>query len=201
MQLPHKQTYTDFMSQAVQGAIYVAMLMLIQPMPLFIVRDFVKSGRTLSGGKSSRVLETWRPKTSYTHWHLSCQRLTMKKSAPRCEGYGRTDATIQKSFFFSSSRMQPNTDLRFNESTVGKVLLQSRGFYTEEYWYWICVFAVLGFSVLFNVLFVAALTFLNRKPQSISFYFSQFVLKINIYALWSTSSFGWFKHFTIGWWW
>lgn len=59
--------------------------------------------------------------------------------------------------------MQPNTDSRFNEPTVGKVLLKSRGFFVDEYWFWICVGALLAFSLLFNVLFVAALTFLNRK--------------------------------------
>ncbi|XP_051118222.1 ABC transporter G family member 39-like [Andrographis paniculata] len=48
-----------------------------------------------------------------------------------------------------------------NVHTVGKVLLQERGFYTEEKWYWICVAALLGFSVVFNVGFIIALTYLN----------------------------------------
>lgn len=51
----------------------------------------------------------------------------------------------------------------FNSTTVGKVLLKSRGMYTEEFWYWICVAALLGFSLLFNLCFIAALTYLNRK--------------------------------------
>lgn len=50
-----------------------------------------------------------------------------------------------------------------SEPTVGKLLLKQRGLYTEEYWYWICIGALFGFSLLFNVLFIAALTFLNRK--------------------------------------
>jgi len=49
------------------------------------------------------------------------------------------------------------------EGTVGKTLLAERGLFTEERWYWICVAALAGFSLLFNVLFIAALTFLNRK--------------------------------------
>ncbi|KAB1215924.1 Pleiotropic drug resistance protein 2 [Morella rubra] len=48
-----------------------------------------------------------------------------------------------------------------NQPTVGKTLLKARGLFTEEYWYWICIAALLGFSLLFNVLFIAALTFLN----------------------------------------
>ncbi|KAK6152321.1 hypothetical protein DH2020_014956 [Rehmannia glutinosa] len=62
--------------------------------------------------------------------------------------------------------LQPNTDPRFHQPTVGKVLLQSRGFYTEDYWFWICVAALIGFSILFNVLFIAALTFLNPLGDS-----------------------------------
>ncbi|PON48568.1 ABC transporter-like [Trema orientale] len=46
-------------------------------------------------------------------------------------------------------------------TTVGKVLLEERGLFKEEYWYWICIGALLGFSLLFNGLFVAALTYLS----------------------------------------
>ncbi|KAL4280604.1 hypothetical protein GQ457_03G028150 [Hibiscus cannabinus] len=51
-------------------------------------------------------------------------------------------------------------------STVGKLLLKSRGMYTEEFWYWICVAALLGFSLLFNLCFIAALTYLNPLGDS-----------------------------------
>ncbi|XVE61525.1 hypothetical protein DITRI_Ditri06bG0047300 [Diplodiscus trichospermus] len=54
-----------------------------------------------------------------------------------------------------------NTDKRFNAATVGEVLLKTRGFFTEEYWFWICVGALFGFSLVFNILFIGALTFLN----------------------------------------
>ncbi|KAL0460082.1 UNVERIFIED_CONTAM: Pleiotropic drug resistance protein 2 [Sesamum latifolium] len=48
-----------------------------------------------------------------------------------------------------------------SEPTVGKTLLRDRGLFTTESWYWICIMALFGFSLLFNVLFVAALTYLN----------------------------------------
>ncbi|GMN39377.1 hypothetical protein TIFTF001_008607 [Ficus carica] len=51
-------------------------------------------------------------------------------------------------------------------NTVGKVLLQSRGYYTDEHWYWICIGALFGFSLLFNILFIIALTFLNPIRDS-----------------------------------
>ncbi|KAG8483867.1 hypothetical protein CXB51_022587 [Gossypium anomalum] len=54
-----------------------------------------------------------------------------------------------------------NTDPRIDAPTVGKVLLKTRGFFTEEYWFWICVGALFAFSLVFNILFTGALTFLN----------------------------------------
>ncbi|XP_017984115.1 PREDICTED: pleiotropic drug resistance protein 2 [Theobroma cacao] len=61
-----------------------------------------------------------------------------------------------------------------NESTtVGKILLKSRGMYTEEHWYWICVAALLGFSLLFNLCFIAALTYLNPLGDSKSVVLSE----------------------------
>ncbi|OVA05946.1 ABC transporter-like [Macleaya cordata] len=52
------------------------------------------------------------------------------------------------------------------ETTVGKMLLKSRGMFTEEYWYWICIGALVGFSLLFNICFLAALTYLTPLGDS-----------------------------------
>ncbi|KAJ9695169.1 hypothetical protein PVL29_010586 [Vitis rotundifolia] len=73
--------------------------------------------------------------------------------------YGQNAIVMNE--FLDERWAAPNTDSRFNEPTVGKVLLKSRGFFVDEYWFWICIGALLAFSLLFNVLFVAALTFLN----------------------------------------
>ncbi|KAL3518498.1 hypothetical protein ACH5RR_021087 [Cinchona calisaya] len=56
-----------------------------------------------------------------------------------------------------STPMPPNS----SEPTVGKTLLKDRGLFTTETWFWICIGALFAFSLFFNVLFVAALTFLN----------------------------------------
>lgn len=60
----------------------------------------------------------------------------------------------------------PNPDPSINATTIGEVLLKSRGFFTDDYWFWICVGALFGFSILFNILFIAALTFLNPFGDS-----------------------------------
>lgn len=60
------------------------------------------------------------------------------------------------------SMVQP-TPPNSSQPTVGKTLLKERGLFTDEYWYWICIAALLGFSLLFNFLFIGALTFLNSK--------------------------------------
>lgn len=59
--------------------------------------------------------------------------------------------------------MQPNPDPRDDARTVGQLILKSRGFFKDEYMFWICVAALFGFALLFNILFAAALTYLNRK--------------------------------------
>ncbi|KAL3523633.1 hypothetical protein ACH5RR_016467 [Cinchona calisaya] len=65
---------------------------------------------------------------------------------------------------------QPNVNPRFPGSTAGKELLASRGMFTEERYYWICVIALFGFSLFFNICFVAALTYLNpfRDSKSVT---------------------------------
>ncbi|KAF8403237.1 hypothetical protein HHK36_011338 [Tetracentron sinense] len=65
--------------------------------------------------------------------------------------------------------IQPNTDPRMPEPTVGKTLLKSRGMFVDDYWYWICIGVLIGFSLLFNVCFIAALTFLNPLVDSKAF--------------------------------
>ena len=44
-------------------------------------------------------------------------------------------------------------------------LLKARGMFTEGHWYWICVLALFGFSLVFNICFMLALTFLTRKSS------------------------------------
>ncbi|KAL1822524.1 hypothetical protein ACET3Z_009302 [Daucus carota] len=73
--------------------------------------------------------------------------------------YGQNAIVMNE--FLDKRWSAPNIYPKINEPTVGKALLKSRGFFTEEYWFWICIGALFGFSLLFNVLFIAALTFLN----------------------------------------
>ncbi|KAD5803016.1 hypothetical protein E3N88_14376 [Mikania micrantha] len=49
-----------------------------------------------------------------------------------------------------------NTDIR-----LGTMLLKARSLFPEDYWYWIGVGALLGYTILFNILFTLFLTYLN----------------------------------------
>ncbi|KAL5583156.1 hypothetical protein UlMin_015598 [Ulmus minor] len=53
-----------------------------------------------------------------------------------------------------------------SQPTIGKTLLKERGLFVDQNWYWIGVGALFGFSLLFNILFIAALTFLNPIGDS-----------------------------------
>lgn len=46
---------------------------------------------------------------------------------------------------------------------LGVAVLRNFDVYPESYWFWIGSAALLGFTILFNVLFTFALMYLNRK--------------------------------------
>ncbi|CAM0911760.1 unnamed protein product [Alopecurus aequalis] len=48
-----------------------------------------------------------------------------------------------------------------NANTVGEAILKIRGMLTEWHWYWICVSILFGFSLVFNILTIFALEFMN----------------------------------------
>ncbi|KAK4582896.1 hypothetical protein RGQ29_025889 [Quercus rubra] len=78
--------------------------------------------------------------------------------------YGQNALVMNE--FLDKRWSAPNNDTRINAPTVGKVLLKSRGFFTDDYWFWICIGALLGYSLLFNLFFVVALTYLNPLGDS-----------------------------------
>ncbi|KAH7856245.1 hypothetical protein Vadar_034432 [Vaccinium darrowii] len=78
--------------------------------------------------------------------------------------YGQNAIVMNE--FLDKRWSAPNTDPRIDAPTVGKVLLKSRGFFTDDYMFWVCVGALLAFSLLFNLLFIAALTYLNPIGDS-----------------------------------
>ncbi|KAI3521650.1 hypothetical protein L1887_11122 [Cichorium endivia] len=48
-----------------------------------------------------------------------------------------------------------------NGSTLGKTIIKGGGFYAEAYWYWISVVALIGFVLVFNVMFALSLGLLK----------------------------------------
>ncbi|KAL1544434.1 Pleiotropic drug resistance protein 2 [Salvia divinorum] len=78
--------------------------------------------------------------------------------------YGQNAVAINE--FLDKRWSTPNKDPRFNEPTVGKVLLRMRGMFVEDYMFWVCVIALFAFSILFNICFIVALTYLNPFGDS-----------------------------------
>lgn len=71
--------------------------------------------------------------------------------------------------------LAPRWDVSYNDNTtststtVGKAVLKELGMSSHAYWYWISVGALVGFMVLFNVLYTLALAYLNplSRPRTI----------------------------------
>ena len=59
--------------------------------------------------------------------------------------------------------MQPNNDTTIDAPTVGKAILKSKGLFTGEWGFWVSIGALIGFIILFNILYLWALTILSRK--------------------------------------
>lgn len=73
--------------------------------------------------------------------------------------YAQTALVLNE--FLDDRWSAPNIDPRINASTIGEALLKSRSFFTKDYWFYISIGVLIGFSILFNLLFIVALTFLN----------------------------------------
>ncbi|KAJ6851228.1 ABC transporter G family member 45-like isoform X4 [Iris pallida] len=73
--------------------------------------------------------------------------------------YGQNAVALNE---FLDGRWSMKTHYKgINADTLGKAVLRSRGLFTEWHWYWVCVGILLIFSVLFNILSVFALEYLN----------------------------------------
>ena len=59
--------------------------------------------------------------------------------------------------------MQPNNDTNIDAPTVGKAILKSKGLFTGEWGFWVSIGALIGFIILFSILYLWALTILSRK--------------------------------------
>lgn len=57
---------------------------------------------------------------------------------------------------------------RVGSQSLGQTILQARRLFTENYWYWIGIGALFGYTIFFNLLFTFFLSTLNRK-----FFFSK----------------------------
>lgn len=49
-------------------------------------------------------------------------------------------------------------------TTIGRRVLESHGLNFPSHFYWICLAALFGFTILFNIGFVLALTYFKCKP-------------------------------------
>ncbi|EFJ25271.1 ATP-binding cassette transporter [Selaginella moellendorffii] len=73
--------------------------------------------------------------------------------------YGQSALAVNE---FSASRWQQTE----GDSTDGRNFLESRGLFSDDYWYWIGAGAELGYVILFNVGFTLALTYLRAPSKS-----------------------------------
>ncbi|KAL5184869.1 Pleiotropic drug resistance protein 1 [Glycine soja] len=77
--------------------------------------------------------------------------------------YGQNAMAVNEFLGDSWRKVTPNSN-----ETLGVLILKTRGFSPEAYWYWIGVGALIGYAFLFNFMFSLALQYLSpfRKDQA-----------------------------------
>ncbi|KAL9247865.1 hypothetical protein vseg_021248 [Gypsophila vaccaria] len=70
--------------------------------------------------------------------------------------YAQNAASVNEFLGHSWNKKAENSTL-----SLGEMLLKARSFFPEDYWYWIGAGALLGYTILFNILFTLFLTYLN----------------------------------------
>ncbi|XP_048546731.1 ABC transporter G family member 48-like isoform X2 [Triticum urartu] len=68
--------------------------------------------------------------------------------------------------FLASRWATPNNDPTIDAPTVGKAILKSRGLFTGDWGFWLSIGAVIGFTILFNILYLLSLTYLSPSSRS-----------------------------------
>ncbi|KQK15967.1 hypothetical protein BRADI_1g26040v3 [Brachypodium distachyon] len=68
--------------------------------------------------------------------------------------------------FLASRWAIPTAEGSIGSSTVGKAYLKSKGYFTGEWGYWLSIGAMIGFMILFNILYLCALTFMSSAGSS-----------------------------------
>eukprot|EP01018_Ginkgo_biloba_P026515 Gb_28917 [translate_table: standard] len=55
------------------------------------------------------------------------------------------------------------------DGNIGVQMMESRGMFTKSYWYWLGIGALMGYNILFNILYTLALAYLQPlgKPQAL----------------------------------
>ncbi|KAM3278952.1 hypothetical protein ACQJBY_046320 [Aegilops geniculata] len=68
--------------------------------------------------------------------------------------------------FLSSRWANPNNDTSIDAATVGEAILKAKGYFTRESGFWVSIGAIVGFTILFNILYLLALTYLSFGSSS-----------------------------------
>ncbi|TVU38820.1 hypothetical protein EJB05_12212 [Eragrostis curvula] len=78
--------------------------------------------------------------------------------------YGNNAISVNE--FLSTRWATPYLDGSIDAQTVGKAILKFKGYFSGQWGYWLSIGALIGYIILFNVLFLCALTFLSPGGNS-----------------------------------
>lgn len=68
--------------------------------------------------------------------------------------------------FLATRWAMPNNEANIVAPTIGKAILKYKGYFGGQWGYWLSIGAMIGYTILFNILFLCALTFLSPGGSS-----------------------------------
>jgi len=77
-----------------------------------------------------------------------------------------SNQAISVNEFLSTRWAGPNTEANIDAPTIGKAILKLKGSFSGQWGYWLAIGAMIGFIILFNILFLCALTFSSASSSS-----------------------------------
>uniref|UniRef100_A0A1D1YAF0 ABC transporter G family member 39 n=1 Tax=Anthurium amnicola TaxID=1678845 RepID=A0A1D1YAF0_9ARAE len=89
--------------------------------------------------------------------------------------YGQNAVAVNE---FLDERWSMQFQYGHTTDTVGRTILRARGMFTEMHWFWICIGALLGFSLLFNIFSLFALEYLNAPVTQVNIHISEATTKV-----------------------
>ncbi|KAL0297338.1 UNVERIFIED_CONTAM: Pleiotropic drug resistance protein 1 [Sesamum radiatum] len=169
-------TFVNFNINLIEGILNFLHVLPSRKKPFTILKD--TSGRITYNGHGMEEFVPQRTAAYISQHDLHIGEMTVRETlaySARFQGVGsRYEMLAELSRREKAANIKPDPDVDMymkleNGTKLGVLVMESRGFFPQAYWYWIGVGGLFGFVWLFNIFYLLSLTYLKpfEKPQAV----------------------------------